>query len=141
MADTTIIQTNLAIFYIQTGNLEIAEQLLTEMREHLLEAETYEPSRLYHIEANLVALCLYKKDWALAKCHLKPLDTLIPNVDRNSYYIKKHVVLGQIIREQITLADDPDLTVLKVCPTYQTTAWNYFGRLFAYNTLEYWSEA
>lgn len=141
MADTTIIQTNLAIFYIQTGNLEIAEQLLTEMREHLLEAETYEPSRLYHIEANLVALCLYKKDWALAKCHLKPLDTLIPNVDRNSYYIKKHVVLGQIIREQITLADDPDLTVLKVCPTFQTTAWYYFGRLFAYNTLEYWSEA
>lgn len=141
MADKTIIQTNLSIFYIQTGDLESAEQLLREMREGLLESMTYEPSCLYHIEANLVALYLYKGDWALAESHLESLSMLIPNVDRSSYYVKKHTVLEQIIRERIMFPDDPESVVLKVCPTFQTDAWNYFGRLFAYNTLEYWSEA
>lgn len=141
VADTTIIQTNLAIFDIQAGYLEDAERLLMEMRDYLLESGAYEPSRLYHIEANLVALYLYKGDWTLAECHLEPLGTLIPNIDRNSYYMKKHAVLKQIIREQIAFPDDPELMVQKVCPTFQTSAWNFFGRLFAYNTLEYWSEA
>lgn len=141
MADKTIIQTNLSIFYIQTGDLKSAEQLLRGMREGLLESMTYEPSCLYHIEANLVALYLYKGDWALAESHLESLSMLIPNVDRSSYYVKKHTVLEQIIRERITFPDDPESVVLKVCPTFQTDAWNYFGRLFAYNTLEYWSEA
>ena len=62
-------------------------------------------------------------------------------MDRSSYYVKKHAVLEQIIRERITFPDDLESVVLKVCPTFQTSAWNYFGRLFAYNTLEYWSEA
>ena len=141
MADKTIIQTNFAIFCIQTGDLESAERLLVEMRDRLLESKAYEPSCLYHIEANLVALYLYKGDWALAENHLKLLGTLIPNIDRSSYYVKKHAVLEQIIQEQITFPDDPESVVLKVCPTFQTNAWNYFGRLFTYNTLEYWSEA
>lgn len=141
MADKTIIQTNFAIFYIQTGDLESAEQLLTEMRDHLLESRAYEPSCLYHVEANLVALYLYKGDWVLAESHLKSLGALIPNIDRSSYYVKKHTILEKIIRERITFPDDPESVVLKVCPTFQTDAWNYFGRLFAYNTLEYWSEA
>lgn len=140
-ADRTIIQTNLAIFYIQTWNLESAERLLTEMRDHLLKSEAYEPSRLYHIEANLVALYLYKKDWTLAAYHLKPLDILIPNIDRNSYYTKKHTILKRIIQEQISFSDNPESIIQEVCPAFQTSAWNFFGRLFAYNTLEYWSEA
>ena len=141
VADKTIIKTNLSIFYIQTGDLESAGRLLTEMRDSLLESRAYEPSCLYHIEANLVALYLYKGDWALAQSHLQSLDILIPNMDRSSYYVKKHAVLEQIIRERITFPDDLESVVLKVCPTFQTSAWNYFGRLFAYNTLEYWSEA
>lgn len=141
MADKTIIQTNLAIFYIQTGDLESAEQLLIEMRDRLLESRAYEPSCLYHIEANLMALYLYKGDWTLAESHLKSLCDLIPNIDRSSYYVKKHAVLEKIIQERITFLDNPEFVVLKVCPTFQTNAWNYFGRLFAYNTLEYWSEA
>lgn len=141
VADKTIIQTNFSIFYIQTGDLESAEHLLMEMRKRLLESRAYEPSCLYHIEANLVALYLYKEDWSLAQRHFQSLETLIPNMDRSSYYVKKHTVLEQIIRERITFPDDPESVVLKVCPTFQTSAWNYFGRLFAYNTLEYWSEA
>lgn len=141
VADKTIIQTNFAIFYILTGDLESAEQLLTEMRDRLMGSRAYEPSCLYHIEANLVALYLCKRDWTLAEDHLKSLNALIPNIDRSSYYLKKHTVLEKIIRERITSPDDPESVVLKVCPTFQTNAWNYFGRLFAYNTLEYWSEA
>lgn len=141
VADKTIIQTNQAIFYIQTGDLESAERLLTEMRNCLLESMAYEPSRLYHVEANLVALYVYREDWAMAESHLESLGALIPNIDRSSYYAKKHTVLKQIIQERITFPDDPESVVWKVCPTFQTSAWNYFGRLFAYNTLEYWSEA
>lgn len=141
MADKTIIQTNLAIFYIQTGNLESAGRLLIEIRDRLWESSSYEPSCLYHIEANLVALYLYRGDWALAESHLESLSALIPNIDRSSYYVKKHAILEEIIRERITFPDDPESIVLKVCPSFQTNAWNYFGRLFAYNTLEYWSEA
>ena len=141
MADATIIKTNLAIFYIQIRDFSGAEQLLTEMRTHLLNADVYEPSRLYHIEANMVALYIFKGDWALAEQHLRSLDKLIPNIDRNSYYAKKHTVLEQIIREHIVCPDDPEAILYKVCPTFQSSAWNFFGRLFAYNTLEYWSEA
>ena len=88
-----------------------------------------------------MALYLYKGDWTLAESHLKSLCDLIPNIDRSSYYVKKHAVLEKIIQERITFLDNPEFVVLKVCPTFQTNAWNYFGRLFAYNTLEYWSEA
>lgn len=140
VADKTIIKTNLAIFYIHTGDLEYAEQLLTDMRIHLLESNAYEPSCLYHIEANLTALYLCQERWDLAFTHWQSLGTLIPNMDRGSYYVKKHAVLEQIIRERMMLPDDPESIVWKICPTFQTSAWNYFGRLFAYNTLEYWSE-
>lgn len=140
-ADKIIIKTNLAIFYIQAGELEHAEQLLTDMRIHLVGSSDYEPSRLYHIEENLTALYLCRGNWDLASVHWQSLDTLIPNIDRSSYYIKKHAVLKQIIQERMMLPDDPESIVWKVCPTFQSSAWNYFGRLFAYNTLEYWSEA
>lgn len=140
VADKTIIKTNLAIFYIHAGNFEYAEQLLTDMRIRLLESSAYEPSCLYHIEANLTALYLCQERWNLAFSHWQSLGTLIPNMDRGSYYIKKHAVLEQIIRERMVLPDDPESIIWKVCPTFQTSAWNYFGRLFAYNTLEFWSE-
>lgn len=111
------------------------------MRKELLDLNRYESTYLYHVEANLTALYLCKRDWAKAKEHFSLLDALIPHDYRTSYLTKKHRIISEIITKQDMAIDDPERIIQKYCSSFQSSAWDYFGRLFAFNTLEYWSEA
>lgn len=141
IADMAIIQTNLAALYLLDFQLEKALAILDDLQEHIEQSSCKEYSYIYHVKTNLLIISLLKNANDEVKSYLAQLDEIIPNLYQNTYFAKKQALLSEIHENgtNILYINEFDKYLLTK-HSFADSAWNFYGLLPAFNTLEYWSE-
>lgn len=141
IADMAIIQTNLAALYLLDFQLEKALAILDDLQKRIEKSSCKEYSYIYHVKTNLLIISLLKNANDEAKDYLAQLDEIIPNLYQNTYFAKKQALLLEIYENatKILYKKGFERYLISQNP-FANSAWNFYGLLPAFNTLEYWSE-
>lgn len=142
-ADIYFLKSNLSIYLMMDGKLSEACEILEAIDEEAKQREIKEYSYFYHAEVNLAIAYIMQKKWVLAKSVLDAVEYMLPEIHYSSFYKKRHLLLLQIIKDQVEYETNMDFMNLpfKYVPTFQSNAWKYFGLIYSYNTLEHWGES
>ena len=141
IADETILNTNLAAFYLMNLEKNKSLHILESLEQQVSKSECKEFSYLYHIKTNLLIIALIDRRYDDAQNYINELDKIIPYLYQNTYFLKKHELLVGLFQEkkEIPYIWGFHNILLESLSSLQP-AWNFYGILPAFNTLEYWSE-
>lgn len=141
IADKTIIQTNLSVFYLLNFEKDKALLLLTSLNTTIEKSKCEEYSYIYHVKTNLLVIAILEQNWYSAESYVKELDDIIPRLYQNYFFKEKHSILSQFVEQHKEIQYNHSFTRI-ILESYQSfnPAWKFYGILPALNTLEYWSE-
>ena len=141
IADETILNTNLAAFYLMNLEKNKSLHILESLEQQVSKSECKKFSYLYHIKTNLLIIALIDRRYDDAQNYINELDKIIPYLYQNTYFLKKHELLVGLFQEkkEIPYIWGFHNILLESLSSLQP-AWNFYGILPAFNTLEYWSE-